>query len=111
MNKYEEIARNLKMQGNNCSYSVYNAIAEYVKLKGDYPAPRSIDGKCGALLASLKILDETGNSDKKEEFEKEFIKENGYSKCIELMTHEKRCIDYVGWSVNKICQIINNNKI
>lgn len=25
MNKYEEIARNHKKQGNNCSYSVYNA--------------------------------------------------------------------------------------
>ena len=111
MNKCEEIARKLKMQGNNCSYSVYNALAEDMKLSGDYPAPRSIEGKCGALLTALKILEETGNSNKKEEFEKEFIKEFGYSKCIELMTHEKRCTDYVGWSANKTNEIISNNKI
>ena len=106
MNKYEEIARNLKAEGNNCSYSVYNALKKALELNGEYPAPRSIEGKCGALLSALKILDETGNADKKEEFEKEFIKEFGYSKCIELMTHEKRCSDYVGWSAKKINEIL-----
>ena len=96
MNKYEEEARKLKIEGNNCSYSVYNAYAKDLNLSGQYPAPRSIDGKCGALLSALKILEETGNIEKKEEFEKEFIKEFGYCKCIELMRHDRRCNDYVG---------------
>ena len=110
MNKYEEKARNLKMNGNNCSYSVHNAFIEELELNEDYPGPRSIEGKCGALLTALKILDETGNSNEKENLEKEFIKEFSYSKCVELMTHERRCSDYVGWSANKVSEIINTNK-
>ena len=58
MNKYEEVARNLKLQGNNCAYAVYNAYAKDIDLKGDFPAPRSIEGKCGVLLSALKILDD-----------------------------------------------------
>lgn len=111
MNKYEEVARNLKVNGNNCSYSVYNAFKEELKLNGEYPEPRSIDGKCGALLSALKILDETGNSNQKENFENEFVKEFGYAQCIELMTHERRCSDYVGWSANKISEIINYQNV
>ena len=49
MNKYEEKARKTKMQGYNCSYSVYNAYAKDFSLEGSYPEPRSIEGKCGAL--------------------------------------------------------------
>ena len=107
MVKYEEEARKLKSQGNNCSYSVYNAYVEDLNLNGDYPEPRSIEGKCGSLLAALHILKETGHEENQKEFEEEFIKEFGYSKCIELMTHERRCSDYVGWSSNKINEIIN----
>ncbi len=108
MNKYEESAREFKAQGHNCSYSVYNAYINDIELSGEYPEPRSIDGKCGALLTALRILDETGHSDKKEEFENDFIKEFGYSKCVDLMTHERRCNDYVGWSANRINEIIKN---
>ncbi len=107
MNKYEEQARNLKMQGNNCAYAVYTTFLDELKLSGDFPAPRSIDGKCGALLSALKILDEIGHGDEKEEFEEAFIKEFGYSKCVDLMTHERRCNDYVGWSANRINEIKN----
>lgn len=38
-----------------------------MKLNGDYPVLRSIEGKCGALITALKILEEKGYS-KKEEF-------------------------------------------
>ena len=107
MSEFEEKARSLKLQGNNCSYSVYNAFIDKLNLSADYPEPRSIDGKCGALLTALKILDEIGQADKKEQFEKEFINEFGYAKCFELMTHERRCSDYVGWSANKISDYIN----
>ena len=106
MNKYEEIARNYKKQGNNCSYSVYNAFLKDLKLNGDYPAPRSIEGKCGALITALKILEEKGYSEKKEEFENEFIKEFGYCKCMDLMKYQRRCNDYVGWSTNKLSEIL-----
>lgn len=110
MNEFEEKARNLKSQGNNCSYSVYNTFKKKLNLSGNYPEPRSIDGKCGALLSSLKILDEIGQADKKEQFEKDFIKQFGYAKCFELLTYERRCNDYVGWCASKISEYINSNK-
>ena len=96
MGEHEKRARNLKQQGNNCSYSIYTAFMEDKRLNGNYPEPRSIDGKCGALLTSLKILEEMGCEDKKENLEKRFIDMFGYSKCIELMTHGARCSEYVG---------------
>ena len=107
MNKHEEKARKLKANGNNCSTSLHTAFSEDTNLSGEYPAPRSIEGKCGALLTALHILKETGNEDKQEEFEKEFIKKFGYSKCIELMTHERRCSDYVGECADMLDKIIN----
>ena len=108
MNTYEEIARNLKASGNNCSVSVYTAFMKKLNLSGNIPEPRSIDGKCGALLTALQILDETGNGDKKEEFEKKFIELFGYNRCYDLMTHEARCNDYVGICARMLDEIINN---
>ena len=107
MSKHEEIARNLKKQGNNCSTSVHNAFSEDIKLSKDFPQPRSIDGKCGALLTAIKILKELGYEDKIEEFEKEFESKFGYTKCVDLMTHERRCNDYVGESAKYIDSILN----
>ena len=107
MYNHEEKARNYKTQGNNCSTSLHKAFAEDIELSTDFPMPRSIDGKCGALLTALKILEETGNRDKKEEFEKEFINKFGYSKCMELMTHGRKCNDYVGESAKMIDKILN----
>lgn len=107
MNNHEEEARELKMAGNNCSVSLYTAFERDTKLSGEYPAPRSKDGKCGALLTALRILDEIGHSEKKEGFEKEFVKRFGYSKCVELMTHERRCSDYVGEAARMIDEIKN----
>ena len=109
LNKFEENARKLKMQGNNCSYSIYNTFSKESNLCGDYPEPRSIEGKCGALLASLKILDELGYSDKKEEFENDFANEFDYNKCVELMKHDRRCNDYVGWAAKRLSEILNKN--
>ena len=106
MNNHEIEAREFKSQGNNCSESLHMAFSKDTNISNDFPSPRSIEGKCGALLTSLKILDETGHSDKKEEFEKEFKKKFGYSKCLELMTHERRCSDYVGESAKMIDEIL-----
>lgn len=108
MYNHEEKAREYKQNGNNCSVSMHKAFSEDINLSKDFPAPRSIEGKCGALLTALKILEETGHSDKKEKFEKEFIKKFGYTKCIELMTHEKRCNDYIGKSAKMIDDILNS---
>ena len=106
MNNHESIARKLKSEGNNCSFSVYNAFKD-LDLSIDFPAPRSIDGKCGALLTSLKILKEKGFENKIEEFEEWFIYEFGYNKCVDLMTHERRCNDYVGMCSKKLDEILN----
>ena len=106
MSNHEIEARKLKNKGNNCSNSLYSAFSKDVKLGGEYPNPRSVDGKCGALLTALKILEETGHGDKKEEFEKEFIKRFKYTKCIDLMTFERRCNDYVGESAKLLDEIL-----
>lgn len=107
MSKHEQKARELKEQGNNCSVSLHNTFSEDTKLSADFPAPRSIEGKCGALLTAKKILKELGHEDKLDEFEKEFIKKFGYSTCKDLMMHERRCTDYVGESAKMIDEIIN----
>ena len=106
MNNHEKEARKLRMMGNNCSESLHTAFAKDYKLNGDFPAPRSIDGKCGALLTALKILREMGHEDKTEEFEKEFVKRFGYSKCVDLMSHERRCVDYVGEAADMMDKIL-----
>ncbi len=107
MNNHEKEARELKQRGNNCSRSVHTAFSKDTNIGNEYPEPRSIEGKCGALLTALKILDDTGNSDKKEEFEKEFIEKFGYAKCIQLMSYERRCTDYVGEVSKMLDEILN----
>ena len=106
MKEHEEKARNNHKKGNNCSVSLYKAFIEDITIGKDYPMPRSIDGKCGALLVSLRILQETNNEDKIEAFEKEFIKKFGYTKCLELVTHGRRCNDYVGECAKMLDEII-----
>ena len=104
---HEEKARLNKSMGNNCSVSLYKAFSEDLELSQDFPQPRSIEGKCGALLVSLKILKELNYEDKQEEFEKEFINKFGYTKCMELITHGRRCNDYVGECAKMLDEIIN----
>ena len=106
MTNHEERARKLHRMGNNCSISVNNAFSKDTEISSDFPAPRSIDGKCGALLTSLKILREKGYEDKQGEFENWFINRFGYSKCVDLMTHERRCNDYVGESARMLDEIL-----
>ena len=108
MYNHEEKARSLHRQGNNCSTSLHKAFEEDMTLSGDYPMPRSIDGKCGALLAAIKILKDTGHEDKVEEFEKQFKNKFEYVTCMELMTHGRKCNDYVGESAKMIDQILNS---
>ena len=106
MSIHEEKARSLKNAGNNCSVSLHSAFKDDLKLSDNFPEPRSVDGKCCALLTALKILEEKGMENKTEEFEEEFVKKFGYSKCIDLMTHERRCSDYVSESAKMIDKIL-----
>ena len=110
MVKHEERARAIHKQGNNCSYSLYTAFEDDIKLDGNIPEPRSEAGKCGALLAAEKILRELGKVDKIGEFKKAFIAEFGYITCIDLMRHDRRCSDYVGKSAELIDEIINDEE-
>lgn len=106
MNNHEKEARILKERGNNCSSSLHTAFQKDTKISKEYPEPRSIEGKCGALLTALKILEETGHSDKKEGFEQEFIKKFKYSQCVSLMTYQRRCNDYVGECAKMLDEIL-----
>ena len=103
---HEKIARELKERGNNCSNALYSAFAGDLHLSGDIPAPRSIGGRCGALLTSIRILQETGHEEEIEAFEEEFRERFEYVTCIDLMTHERRCNDYVGESARMLDEII-----
>ena len=109
MNKYEEKAREIHKQGNTCSKAMHTAFSEDYNLSEDYPLPRSVDGKCGALLTALKILKEKGLEDKVEEFENEFIKRFKYTKCLDLLKHDRRCNDYVGESAKLLDEILTKN--
>ena len=106
MNKYEQEARKLKSEGNNCSNSVYKALKNTYELKCDVPAPRSIDGKCGTVLTTEAILKEKGRKDLIPAFEEEFVNKFGYLTCVELMRHERRCNDYVGFATEYITRVL-----
>ena len=103
---HEQIARNLKNLGNNCSASLYGAFSTEYELDEAYPAPRSIEGKCGALLTAQMILRKTGHENQVEDFEKEFESRFRYTKCVDLMTFERRCNDYVGESAKMLDEIL-----
>ncbi|MBQ3415465.1 MAG: hypothetical protein IJH39_09025 [Clostridia bacterium] len=106
MSEFEDKARELKRCGNNCSVSLYTAFKEKLGLRGVAPQPRSSEGQCGALLTAKKILEETGYADKIDALESEFVKRFGYSKCVDLMSYDRRCVDYVGECAKMIEEIL-----
>ncbi len=107
MNKYEEKARQLHKEGNTCSYALYNTFKDDFKLDDNYPLPRSIDGICGSVLVTEKILKDLGKEKYIDEFREKFLKEFKYMKCVELMKNDRRCNDYVGFAANFIFDHIN----
>lgn len=108
-NKYELIARKLKSEGNNCSNSLYKAFASDYHLSGDIPSPRSVDGLCGTVLTTMQILKELGKEEYIGEYKKLFLQNFGYLTCIDLMRHDRRCSDYIGFSSNFINDCLKNN--
>lgn len=92
---HESTAREIHRSGYNCSNSVYKAFADVDKVGGTPPAPRSIAGKCGALLAAQRVLEDMGVSST-EELERDFAAELGYVKCVDLKRNRVNCNDCVG---------------
>ena len=108
MDNIEEKAREFHKSGKNCAISVYNSFIDKYNLDGVIPEPRSDAGKCGAVIAAEKILRELGKEDKIKEFDKRFIDEFKYIKCVDLMTHERRCYDYVGISAKMVEEYLDS---
>lgn len=92
---HEATARDIHKSGNNCSSSVYRAFSDIDTAGGNPPAPRSIEGKCGALLTAQKVLADLG-IDRADELERAFEAEFGYVKCFDLKRHRCSCNDCVG---------------
>ena len=107
MNKYEEISRRLHKEGHNCSYSIYYAFKGDYNLGDEYPAPRSIDGKCGALLTCTSILHELNKDDLIPVFEQKFLDQFKYLKCGELIRNGRICNDNVGISARILSELLN----
>ena len=99
MDRKEYLARELHKQGLNCSKSLHTAFKEDDKtIKDEYPAPRSIDGKCGAVLVTEAILSQKGLDKFINEYEETFIKNHGSIICKELTGNRNKCNDYIGFS-------------
>ncbi|MBR3318178.1 MAG: hypothetical protein IKG21_10220 [Atopobiaceae bacterium] len=92
---HENKARSIHRTGYNCSNSLYQAFADVDGAGGNPPAPRSIGGKCGALLTAQKVLRDLG-IDREDELEQAFEREFGFVKCVELKRHRCNCNDCVG---------------
>ena len=102
MNREKE-ARTFHRSGYNCSNSVHKAFADIDHAGGNPPAPRSIAGKCGALLTAQKVLRDLGIG-REEDIERAFQTEFGYVTCRELRQHRCNCNDCVGvasWLVDE----------
>ncbi len=92
---HEKEARSIHHSGYNCSNSVYKAFADIDHAGGNPPAPRSIAGKCGALITAQKVLRDLG-IDREDELEQAFQDELGYVLCRDLKRNRVDCNDCVG---------------
>ncbi len=107
---YEKIAREKHKNGNSCSVSIFRAFADKLGMSEDEaariaPTPRSEGGKCGGLLAGIKLL-KMIKPEAVKEFEKRFLEQNGDNKCAGLIMKRrmqgKNCNDLVGETANII---------
>ncbi len=110
MNKYEELARKIHKEGHLCSYAVYHAFCDDYDIKEDFPAPRSIDGKCGVLLTCQKILKDLGKVDLIPLYEEKFIQEFKYTKCLDLIKNGRVCNDNIGIGSRILSEMLEDNK-
>ncbi len=92
---HEPEARAIHRTGTNCSTAVYRAFSDVDKAGGTPPAPRSIAGKCGALLTAQQVLKDMG-VDAADELERDFCERLGFVTCIDLKRARRDCNDCVG---------------
>ena len=102
---HETDARAIHRTGLNCSNSVDRAFADVNAAAGNPPAPRSIAGKCGALLAAQKVVRDLG-IDGADELEQAFEDELGYVTCLALKRHRTSCNDCVGVAARLADEVI-----
>jgi len=108
MSQYAEDAKRLHREGNRCSASVYKAF-ENINTFGDgqIPAPRSEDGKCGAVLTAEKLIREMKLGDPSD-FDAEFERRYGSLKCGELLKkYGRRCNEFVGVAAEYIERMLS----
>ncbi len=108
MNKYEELARKIHKEGHLCSYCIYHTFRDDYKIKEDYPAPRSIDGKCGVLLTCQKILKDLNKEDLIPLYEEKFIEQFKYTKCLDLIKNGRVCNDNVGIGARILSELLES---
>ena len=99
MIKYEKKSRYLHNQGNNCSKSIYDAFRDDYNLDFIYPKPRSIDGMCGVILISHRILKQLNKE--------EYIEEFNNIKCSYLFKNKDCCNNYIGFASSLLSELIS----
>ena len=102
---HEDGARAIHRAGRSCSVAVYEAFSNVDHAGGNSPAPRSIDGKCGALLAAEQVLHDLG-VDAEGELDGAFERELGYVRCTELRRHRIDCNDCVGVAARLLDELL-----
>lgn len=106
---HETEARRVHNTGYNCSNSVYQAFSDIDEAGGTPPAPRSIEGKCGALLTAQKVLRDLG-IDREDELEQAFEREFGFVTCRDLKRNRCNCNDCVGVASRLADELIAQSK-
>lgn len=102
MDNYEELARQMHRNGNNCANSVYGAFASVNEHATKAPKPRSDGGKCGAVLAAKQLIKEMNLGDPSD-FEKGFEERYGSILCAEIIRKNGRiCNDLVGYAAARV---------
>ncbi|MDO4796508.1 MAG: C-GCAxxG-C-C family protein [Coriobacteriales bacterium] len=89
-----ERAHSIHSTGRSCSTSVYQAFADVNRAGGTASAPRSIEGKCGALLAARQVLADMG-VDAQDDLERRFRERFGHVRCDELLRTRFACGEFV----------------
>ena len=102
MTEREQRARLAHKNGSRCSNAVYMAFSDIAE--GSAPAPRSEDGKCGAVLSAEKILKHMGMD--AGEFDKRFLELYGSLKCFELKKARISCNDLVGTAAGLVGEMV-----
>lgn len=113
---YETIARTNHHSGMNCSTAVYEALCHGNDTnRTEPPRPRSIEGKCGAVLAAEQYIRENGGTEKDvEEFDNQFMAKYEHLTCAKLRgILGNKCNEYVGAAaaiVGRMGMVHDNDK-